>query len=186
MLARQEVPPLQLNGNGQETSVATQDTLDFISHSARQTGQFGARLGGLLAPGDLILLDGSVGAGKTTMAQGIARGLGISEPVISPSFTIVREYAGRLPLYHIDLYRLAPGSALESIGIEDYLYGDGAVVIEWPDRADALLPAEHLQVRLHVTGDTQRSIRLVPTGDRSSRLIEELKSSAGKPLATEA
>ena len=112
------------------------------------------------------------------MAQGIARGLGISEPVISPSFTIVREYAGRLPLYHIDLYRLAPGGALESIGIEDYLYGDGAVVIEWPDRADTLLPAEHLQVRLHVTGDTQRSIRMVPVGDRTSRLIEQFRRQA--------
>ncbi len=152
--------------------MATQHTLDFISYSARQTGQFGAQLGGLLAPGDLILLDGSVGAGKTTMAQGIARGLGITEPVISPSFTIVREYAGRLPLYHIDLYRLAPGSDLESIGIEDYLYGDGAVVIEWPDRADALLPAEHLQVHLSVIGATERSIRVVPVGDRSGRLIE--------------
>ena len=178
MLARQVVPPPNLNGGGKESSVSTQDTLDFISHSARQTGQFGAQLGGLLAPGDLILLDGSVGAGKTTMAQGIARGLGIGEPVISPSFTIVREYAGRLPLYHIDLYRLAPGSALESIGIEDYLYGDGVVVIEWPDRADALLPAEHLQVRLHVISDTQRSIRMVPVGDRTSRLVAQFRRQA--------
>ncbi len=178
MLARQVVPPPNLNGGGKESSVSTQDTLDFISHSARQTGQFGAQLGGLLAPGDLILLDGSVGAGKTTMAQGIARGLGISEPVVSPSFTIAREYAGRLPLYHIDLYRLAPGSELESIGIEDYLYGDGVVVIEWPDRADALLPAEHLQVRLHVISDTQRSIRMVPVGDRTSRLVAQFRRQA--------
>ena len=158
--------------------MTTQTTLDFTSHSAHQTGQFGALLGGLLAPGDLILLDGSVGAGKTTMAQGIARGLGITEPVISPSFTIVREYAGRLPLYHIDLYRLAPGTDIESIGIEDYLYGDGVVVIEWPDRADALLPAEHLQVHLSVIADTERSIRMVPASDRSSRLIERFRRQA--------
>ena len=88
------------------------------------------------------------------------------------------EYAGRLPLYHIDLYRLAPGSALESIGIEDYLYGDGVVVIEWPDRADALLPAEHLQVRLHVISDTQRSIRMVPVSDRTGRLVAQFRRQA--------
>lgn len=178
MLARQIVPSPDCTVADEASSVATQDTFDFISHSARQTGQLGARLGGLLAPGDLILLDGSVGAGKTTMAQGIARGLGISEPVISPSFTIVREYAGRLPLYHIDLYRLAPGSALESIGIEDYLYGDGAVVIEWPDRADTLLPAEQLQIHLHVIGDTKRRIRMVPAGDRTSQLVAQLRRQA--------
>ena len=178
MLARQVAPPPHRNGGGEGSSMTTQTTLDFTSHSAHQTGQFGALLGGLLAPGDLILLDGSVGAGKTTMAQGIARGLGITEPVISPSFTIIREYAGRLPLYHIDLYRLAPGSDLESIGIEDYLYGDGAVVIEWPDRAAALLPAEHLQVRLHVIGDTKRSLRMVPVGDRTNRLCERFRRQA--------
>ncbi|MAG35481.1 MAG: tRNA (adenosine(37)-N6)-threonylcarbamoyltransferase complex ATPase subunit type 1 TsaE [Dehalococcoidia bacterium] len=158
--------------------MAVQDTLDFISHSARQTGRFGARLGRLLAPGDLILLDGPVGAGKTIMAQGIAKGLEISEPVVSPSFTIVREYAGRLPLYHIDLYRLAPGSALESIGIEDFLYSDGAVVIEWPDRASALLPAEQLQVSLKVIATTKRGVRMMPASGRASELVAQFRRNA--------
>lgn len=159
-------------------NVETQDTLDFISHSARQTGRFGARLGRLLAPGDLVLLDGPIGAGKTVMAQGIARGLGVCDPVVSPTFTIVREYNGRLPLYHIDLYRLHPGSQLESIGIEDYLYSNGIVVIEWPDRAGALLPAEQLCIQLKVISTGKRGIRMIPASNRARELVSQFRRNA--------
>src|SRR4051794_25057361 len=99
--------------------------LDVISHSADQTRRLGARLAEWLAPGDVLLLRGDLGAGKTVFAQGVAAGLGIDEPVTSPTFTLIHEHHGRVPLYHVDLYRIGGDVEAGDLGLEDYLYGDG-------------------------------------------------------------
>src|SRR5436305_2135610 len=119
---------------------ATPD-VDVISHSLDQTRRIGGRLAALLAPGDVILLEGPFGAGKTTFTQGIARGLGVTDDYItSPTFTLINEYPGRLPLYHVDLYRLDSAAQALDLGLTDYLDSPGVTVIEWPERAAALLP----------------------------------------------
>ena len=152
--------------------------IDFISHGAAQTQRVGARLGELLQPGDVILLEGDLGAGKTVLAQGVAQGLGIDDPVTSPTFTLIHEYEGRLPLYHVDLYRLAGAADAANIGLEEYLYGDGVTVIEWPDRAASLVPGDYLVISLRPIADTKRALRLTPHGARYEALVAEFKREA--------
>lgn len=157
------------------------ESLDFISHSAAQTHRLGKRLGELLQAGDVLLLEGNLGAGKTVFAQGVAEGLGITDPVTSPTFTLIHEYEGRLALYHVDLYRLAGGADAAAIGLEDYLWGEGVTLVEWPDRADALLPPEYLSVSLRPVApqtDTKRAIRLVATGPRYAQRVHDFKRQA--------
>ena len=149
--------------------------LDFISHGAAQTQRLGMRLGELLEAGDVILLEGGLGAGKTVLAQGIAQGLGIEDPVTSPTFTLIHQYVGRLTLYHADLYRLAGDSDAAAIGLEEYLYGDGVTVVEWPDRAAGLLPGEHLAVSLRPIAETKRALRFTPCGERYTQLVTRFK-----------
>lgn len=120
--------------------------------SAAETVAFGRALAERLGPGAVVAFYGDLGSGKTTMIKGVAAGLGVSETVRSPSFVIVTEYQGRLPVYHIDLYRLDDPAALEGIGLEEYLLGDGVCLVEWAERAEKLLPADTIQVRLAVTG----------------------------------
>jgi tRNA threonylcarbamoyladenosine biosynthesis protein TsaE len=152
--------------------------LDVLSHSAAQTERLGARLGELLAAGDVVLLEGGLGAGKTVFAQGVARGLGVNDPVTSPTFVLVHEYEGRVPLYHADLYRLAGAAEATTIGLEEYLWGDGVTLIEWPERAASLVPPEHLAVALRPISDTKRAIRLTPHGTRFAQVVDAFKRSA--------
>lgn len=136
-----------------------------VSHSPDETREWGVRLGRRACVGDLILLHGDLGAGKTTLTQGIAEGLGVAGPVQSPTFTLVAEYEGAsttgapLKLYHLDLYRLESADELESFGFEEYLAPrDGATVIEWPERAGDVLSGPYLLIRLEPTGVDQRRI----------------------------
>lgn len=149
--------------------------IDFISHSAGQTQRLGVRLGELLEAGDVVLLQGGLGAGKTVFAQGIAQGLGVQDPVTSPTFTLIHEYEGRLPLYHVDLYRLAGDLEAGAIGLEEYLWGEGVTLIEWAERATALLPSEYMTVALRPVAETKRAIRIEPTGTRYERLVTTFK-----------
>ena len=153
-------------------------TLDVISHSVDQTRRLGARLAELLEPGDVILLGGNLGAGKTVFAQGVATGLGIDGPVTSPTFTLIHEYEGRLPLYHVDLYRIAGDAEAGDLGLEEYLYGDGVTLIEWGERASGLLPRERLAVTLRPVAETKRALRFEPAGDRYVRLLAAFKRDA--------
>jgi tRNA threonylcarbamoyladenosine biosynthesis protein TsaE len=146
----------------------------LVSHSDRQTRHIGERLGALCAPGDLILLEGGLGTGKTTLTQGIARGLGIAGPVNSPTFTLIKEYTGRVPLYHLDLYRLDALEDVADLGIEEYLEGDGVCVVEWPERAAPLWPADHLLIRLTATGPHARRLDLASRGPRGAVLRDDL------------
>ena len=152
--------------------------LDVISHSVEQTRRLGARLAEYLEPGDVVLLSGNLGAGKTVFAQGLAAGLGVDEPVTSPTFTLIHEYSGRLPLYHVDLYRIGGEAEAGDLGLEDYLYGDGVTVIEWAERAGHLVPHNRLTVTLRPVAETKRAVRLVPTGERYVQLLAAFKRSA--------
>lgn len=129
--------------------------VEVVSRSAEETRQIGARLGRRLRPGDVVLLHGDLGSGKTTLAQGMARGLGVREYVQSPTFALIAEHVGEGPdgsplrLYHLDLYRLTDERDLDSFGYDQYLApDDGVTVIEWPERAGAWLPERYILVRL--------------------------------------
>lgn len=153
---------------------AQEGPLNCISHSPEQTQLLGQRLGGLAEPGDVILLTGDLGAGKTTLTQGIAWGLGVEEYAASPSFVLVREHHGRLPLYHVDLYRLENLAEIDDLGLDEYLYGRGVSVVEWAERAPALLPPERLLISIQLVNESERTLDLVPSGKRYARLVEQL------------
>jgi len=154
-----------------------QDSLDFISHSEEQTRRVGARLGELLQSGDLVCLEGELGTGKTCLTQGIGRGLGIKEPIVSPSFTLINEYHPPSPspaFYHIDLYRLVdPVAEARALGLEEYLFGDGICVIEWAERIKELLPPERLWITLRHIDRTKRGILIKASGKRYLALLRE-------------
>lgn len=121
----------------------------FESNSAKDTFAFGQKLGREAVPGEIICLDGDLGVGKTVFTQGFAAGLGIDDYVNSPTFNIVKEYeGGRLPLYHFDVYRIGDPSEMEEIGYEDYFYGQGVSIIEWPGQIEELLTKEARWVRI--------------------------------------
>ncbi|MCB0153902.1 MAG: tRNA (adenosine(37)-N6)-threonylcarbamoyltransferase complex ATPase subunit type 1 TsaE [Anaerolineae bacterium] len=152
------------------------NTLDFISHSESQTHRLGARLAEYLGPGDVVALEGDLGSGKTRWVQGVCRGLGVSGPVVSPTFTLVNEYHdGRLPIYHIDLYRLDSVAEIETFGLDDYLYGDGVTLIEWADRISGQLPPAHLTIQLHHMEMTKRRVVIRPYGRRFTTLLADYK-----------
>lgn len=151
------------------------------THAPEETTALGARLGWGLRAGDIVLLRGDLGAGKTHFARGVAAGLGISGPIPSPTFTLVYEYDGmnaageRVPLAHIDLYRLGDGGDLDSIGLDDYFGGAWAAMIEWPERAmnKNFVPPAYLDIALEYVDDRTR--RLICTGHGSaSRLVDLL------------
>ncbi len=151
--------------------------LELISHSPEQTQKIGINLGKLALPGDIFLLVGSLGTGKTCLTQGIAWGLDIKEYTLSPSFVIMRELYGRLPLYHVDLYRLDRIEESMELGLDDYLYGSGVCVVEWAEKALSILPAEHLLIKIDYLSDTERSFQLKPSGKRYLEIVAQLKTS---------
>lgn len=156
-------------------------TIDFVSSSVEQTTRLGVRMGELLRVHDLICLSGELGAGKTALARGIGRGWGTGLRVTSPTFTLVNEYPrladGRI-LYHVDCYRLEETADQLSTGLEDILDGAGAVMIEWPERVEAMLPEDRLWIALSYVSETRRKLHITATGDRSVELLEAFKKSA--------
>ncbi len=166
----------------QPMPILDEHTLDFVSHSPAQTKRFGVRLGGLLRAGDVVCLEGSLGTGKTCLTQGIGRGLGIDEPITSPTFTLIAEYrppAPAPPLYHVDLYRL--GEAVDealAVGLADYVTGDGICVVEWADRVRDVLPAERLWITLRHVDQSKRGLWMRATGARYDELLARFRQSA--------
>jgi tRNA threonylcarbamoyladenosine biosynthesis protein TsaE len=152
------------------------NTLDFISHSESQTRRLGARLATLLQPGDVVALIGDLGSGKTRWVQGICAGLDVTDPVTSPTFTLVNEYRGRWPVYHIDLYRISDISETLTFGLEEYLYGDGISLIEWADRAFDILPDSYLLIELYYLEEVRRRVVLRPQGERFVKLLADFKA----------
>ncbi len=156
-----------------------------ITSSPEQTWRMGELLGALLGPGDIVCLYGDLGAGKTSLSYGIARGLEVKEQYItSPTFTFVNEYEGRLPFYHIDLYRLKDREELENIGFEEYLDSDGVTVIEWAERAEEELPGERLSVYLNYVDEKSREIGFLPEGERYQKLLDALQQGLGQELSS--
>jgi len=149
--------------------------LELISQSPEQTQKLGMRIGELSLPGDVFLLVGELGTGKTCLTQGIAWGLGIKEYALSPSFVIMRELYGRLPLYHIDLYRLDRIEESMELGLDDYLYGQGVCVVEWAEKALSILPREHLLIKISYLSDTGRSFQMEPSGQRYLEIGAQLR-----------
>jgi len=149
--------------------------LELISHSPEQTQKLGTCIGRLAVPGDIFLLVGSLGTGKTCLTQGIAWGLDIHEYALSPSFVIARELYGRLPLYHIDLYRLDNIEEIADLGLDEYLYGNGVCVIEWAEKGLSELPAEHLQIQITHLADTKRRFHFLPSGQRYAEMLSALQ-----------
>lgn len=131
----------------------------------------GRRVGQLLQAGDVLVLTGDLGVGKTTFTKGLAVGLEIEQMIKSPTYTIVREYEGRLPLYHLDVYRI--GDDPDSIDLDDFLYGNGVTVIEWGELLDVSLLDDYVQVSIERAGDG-REVRFNAHGARSRVLLEEL------------
>ena len=132
--------------------------MEFVVHTEEDTVLLGKRLGEKLRRGDVVALDGTLAAGKTYFTKGIALGLEITEDITSPTFTIVSEYRGRLPLYHMDVYRLEGEEDFFGIGAEDMLYGDGVCVIEWGEKVKEFLPEHTIGVKIDINSDNSRHI----------------------------
>lgn len=163
-------------------------TLDISSHSVEQTRQLGFQLGELLQGGELILLEGQLGAGKTTFTQGLARGLAIPENINSPTFTLLKEYSGQPrstssqapaclgpALYHFDLYRLDDPGEIFDLGFDDYFSGNGVCMVEWADRAQLYWPADHLRICLKTLNETARGLLFIATGTRYCELLRDFQ-----------
>ena len=136
-----------------------------ITNSAAETRQLGEQLAEKLKAGDVVLLEGELGAGKSELARGVAKGLGVQETVTSPSFTILNVYeSGRTPLYHFDWYRLESEEELYELGMDEYLGGDGIALVEWPDRCPDAVPEDCLRIRIIAEGESIRRIEAETAG----------------------
>ena len=151
--------------------------LELVLHNLRDTEALGHILGRCARTGDVILLSGTLGAGKTTLTQFIAAGLEVPPEhyVISPSFSLMLAYPGRLPLYHIDCYRLTGEDDVEDSGLMDYIVADGVAVVEWPDRLGRLKPPEHLEIALSAAGGEARKVIVTPHGRQWLEREDELR-----------
>ena len=150
------------------------NTLEIITRSPEETQTLGKQLGKLAQPGDVYLLSGQLGAGKTCLTQGIAWGLGSTEYAASPTFVLMRELKGRLMLYHIDLYRLDHLEEIADLGLDDYFYGKGVCVVEWAEKGLAILPEENMLVQINYLNDNERRLIFTPNGKHYEELIKQL------------
>jgi tRNA threonylcarbamoyladenosine biosynthesis protein TsaE len=146
-----------------------------------ETIRMGKRLGRLLQPGDVVALVGDLGTGKTQFIKGLAEGVGVGRAtyVSSPSFTLINEYPGRIPFYHIDLFRLESEKEAEGLGLEEYVRGNGITAIEWADKIPSLLPEALLLVKIHYTGEHSRTLEITGKGERYQKLVKGLGSEFG-------
>lgn len=150
--------------------------LKMICNSEKETFELVTHLARLATPGDVFLLEGELGAGKTTFTKGLAKGLGIDRVIKSPTYTLIREYSeGRLPLYHMDLYRLDEEEA-EELGLDEYFEGEGVTVVEWASLAPEEMPTNFLEIKIARTGvsSSSRQFIFIPTGTHYEKLVSEL------------
>jgi len=159
--------------------ILDEHTLEFVSRSPEQTQRLGTHLGALLQGGDVVCLEGPLGAGKTCLAQGIGRGWGIGHPLISPTFVLIRQYSRPgdvVTLYHVDFYRLAGADEALDLGVAEFLGDARAVcVIEWAERARPLVPPDHLWVKLEFAERTRRTLCFVAHGARHTALLRDFR-----------
>lgn len=162
------------------SGLKTKDSrLVLLSHSPKDTQEIGGKIGEMAESGDLYLLLGNLGAGKTCLTQGIAWGLGVRGFISSPSFVILREYQGRIPLYHVDLYRMQSIQEIRELGLEDYLYGKGVCVVEWANRGWDYTGG-FMATEIKIVSEEQRLLTFAFRGERYARMIDELRVAFGK------
>lgn len=150
------------------------NTYEIVTHSEKETMTIAETIANLLQRGDVLTLEGNLGTGKTTFTKGLAKGLQIKRAVTSPTFTIVKEYTGILPLYHMDAYRLENSN--EDIGFDEYFYGNGICVVEWAQFIEEYLPENRLQITLTFLNQDDRKITFQATTEHFSNVIDKLKS----------
>ncbi|SET77262.1 tRNA threonylcarbamoyladenosine biosynthesis protein TsaE [Oceanobacillus limi] len=144
----------------------------YKSNTEEETIKLAQRLANLLKPGDVLTLEGDLGAGKTTFTKGLAQGLGVKRTVSSPTFTIIKEYEGSLPLYHMDVYRLENSD--EDIGFQEYFHGSGVTVVEWAQFIEEYLPEDILNIQISYVGEHSRLIDFTPKGSHFEEVVTEL------------
>jgi len=155
--------------------------LELVSTSPEATRDFASRLATAARAGDFVCLWGELGAGKTVFAKGFGAGLGVTDTISSPSFVLMGEYAGRLPLFHIDLYRLSSAQEAMDGGLLDDRQAAGVVLIEWPDRLGSALPEDRLDVRIEGGADEPRTIRLEGHGALAARYLDAARAAGARP-----
>jgi len=148
--------------------------LTIITKSPEETNNLGEKISKIIKPGDLLAFYGELGVGKTCFIQGISQGLKVKDYVTSPSFTIINEYQGNVPIYHFDLFRLNNAEEILEFGYEEYFNGEGLIVIEWAEKIEQFLPKEHLKIDIKFKDRYKRTISFIPQGDRFNNLLEEL------------
>ncbi|MDP8230668.1 MAG: tRNA (adenosine(37)-N6)-threonylcarbamoyltransferase complex ATPase subunit type 1 TsaE [Candidatus Gorgyraea atricola] len=139
----------------------------MLTHSPEETIKLGEDLAKRLSKGSVVALFGDLGSGKTTFTKGIGKGLGVKNAmhINSPTFVLIKEYKGKFPLYHLDLYRLENLQNIEDIAVEEYIYGDGVTIIEWAGKMKRLLPKKHIAVKFTIKGESEREIKIEDLGD---------------------
>jgi tRNA threonylcarbamoyladenosine biosynthesis protein TsaE len=150
-------------------------SLQFHTASAKETEALGEAIGELLVPGTVVALYGNLGAGKTTITRGMARGLKIEDMIHSPTFNLLHEHKGLIPLYHFDVYRLTDSSDMEDLGYEEYFYSSGVTIIEWSEIIADILPPDHLEIHLNADSD-MRTIIITSTGNKTDLILRGLNN----------
>lgn len=160
--------------------ILDENSLEFLSHSPEQTQRLGVRLGELIHAGAVVCLEGDLGAGKTTLAQGIARGWGSLDPVTSPTFVLIQQYrrADQTNLYHVDAFRLQDVEEGRALGLEEIMDGGSPVMIEWPEKVRQLIPEDHLWIGLSWVDESRRRLQIRASGDRYERLLKDYRKAA--------
>ncbi len=154
--------------------------MKIISDSERKTREIGKAVAKNLKKGDIVCLLGDLGSGKTVLTKGIASALGVDkQEVISPTFVLIRQYAGKIPIYHFDLYRLDNPEDILNLGYEEYLFDEGISVIEWADKLGRLMPREFLKIEMRVTGEEERQLNISAQGARYNKLLEKINENFG-------
>jgi tRNA threonylcarbamoyladenosine biosynthesis protein TsaE len=151
-----------------------QKRIEVITTTPKETQNFGYRLGQKARAGDVFLLIGPLGAGKTILVNGLAGGLGAQEWAMSPSFVLIRELAGRVKLFHVDLYRLGKLDEIAELGLDDLIFSEGVTAVEWADRAIEMMPLEYMLIQLEYHGENQRKLIFTSQGKRYNQLMREL------------
>ena len=150
-----------------------EESAEIVTRSPEETIQLGKELGELLRPGEVVALIGDLGAGKTTLAKGIAAGAGVADEneVTSPSFVLVNEYQGRFPIYHADLYRLQDAMEVENLGWEEFIFGEGISLLEWAEKIPGILPEERIEIRIFWVGPGERRFLISGKGAQAKIIL---------------
>ncbi|MFY9285605.1 MAG: tRNA (adenosine(37)-N6)-threonylcarbamoyltransferase complex ATPase subunit type 1 TsaE [Tissierellaceae bacterium] len=150
--------------------------MEIRINGLKETEDFGIKLGKLLEPGDIVCLNGELGAGKTTMTKSIGIGLGVEEYITSPTFTLINQYRGRMPVYHFDVYRLENVEELYDLGFDEYFFGNGVCIIEWAEKIEKMLPEDRLVIDIkNGKNIDERTLHISGHGPRYEELIKELE-----------